>query len=139
MPQDLCERIQHIVIDARNAAFEDDSKKRPWRLAFGLLKDHFKNLRVLDIKLWDLDDARSDTTYDSVSQELYRIDQLDFFNELEDISSDGHSPFSKLECLSITPELPTPLQAEREQFRFHKVKRSHFKAIRVGKLPRASL
>ncbi|EQB48627.1 hypothetical protein CGLO_12127 [Colletotrichum gloeosporioides Cg-14] len=139
MPRDLCERIQHVVIDGRNAAFEDDSKKGPWRLAFGLLRDYFKNLRILDITLWDLDDARSDRAYDTVSQELYRIDQLDFLDELEDMSSDGHTPFLKLECVSIIPELPTPLQAEREQFKFRTLKGSHFRIINSGELPRAGL
>ncbi|KAK1712315.1 hypothetical protein BDP67DRAFT_517142 [Colletotrichum lupini] len=138
MPRELCDRICHIKVDARHASSENADKgdKVPWRLVFGLLKEHFSNITMLEVKLSDLDDKRFEGTYDPVGQELYRIDQLDLLDELEEMSGDGRVPFQNLRRFIITPELPTPLQAEREILKFRKVGGSHFKVFRQGQIPK---
>ncbi|KAL2884368.1 hypothetical protein SGCOL_000313 [Colletotrichum sp. CLE4] len=138
MPRNLCDRIQHVKVDARHAASEDAAKgeKVPWRLVFGLLGEYFSNMTMLEVKLWDLDDKRFEGAYDPVGQELYRIDQLDLLNELEEMSENGRVPFQALRRFIIAPELQTPLQAEREVLKFRKMGGSYFKVFRQGQIPK---
>ncbi|KAK1718070.1 uncharacterized protein BDZ83DRAFT_633268 [Colletotrichum acutatum] len=138
MPRNLCDRVHHVKVDARHAACEnaDKGEKVSWRLVFGLLKEHFRNMTMLEVNLSDLDDKRFEGTYDPVGQELYRIDQLDLFDELEEMSDDGRVPFQSLRRFTIIPELQTPLQAEREILKFRKAGGGHFKVFRQGQIPK---
>ncbi|KAK7458344.1 hypothetical protein CaCOL14_006777 [Colletotrichum acutatum] len=138
MPRNLCDRVHHVKVDARHAACEnaDKGEKVSWRLVFGLLKEHFRNMTMLEVNLSDLDDKRFEGTYDPVGQELYRIDQLDLFDELEEMSDDGRVPFQSLRRFTIIPELQTSLQAEREILKFRKAGGSHSKVFRQGQIPK---
>ncbi|WYZ40909.1 hypothetical protein EsH8_IV_001250 [Colletotrichum jinshuiense] len=135
MPRSLCERIQHAVVDGRYGYF-DGGPKGAWHLVFEILKGFFPELKVLEVKLWDLDDERFEGAYDPAAEELYRVDQLDFFDRLEEMSEDGRVPFPKLRSIKIVPKLPLRRQT-RERFRFRQVNGGHFVVVRKGEIPTA--
>ncbi|OHE92474.1 hypothetical protein CORC01_12192 [Colletotrichum orchidophilum] len=149
MPEGLCERVRTVLVDGRYARFDyglRDGVKRPWGLVFGLLKGFFAGVRVLGVRLWDLDDEGFEGSFDAAAGEaLYRVDQMDFFDGLEEVCwfeteaegrGGGGVAFPRLRVLKVLPEIPRRGR-RRHEFRFRKVRGSHFLVFRKGDTPTA--
>ncbi|EQB44150.1 hypothetical protein CGLO_17149 [Colletotrichum gloeosporioides Cg-14] len=134
MPEGLRGRVAEVVVDGMYGFF-DAGRKGPWRYVFGLLKE-FGGLRMLTVEMWDLDDGGFERVCDGEKEEVYRVDQLDLFDELEGMSEDGVVPFPGLRGLRICSVLPTLKQAQG-RLRFRKVNGSHFVVVRKNEVPAA--
>ncbi|TID01931.1 hypothetical protein CH35J_004662 [Colletotrichum higginsianum] len=135
MPRSLCQRVRRVVVDGRHARF-DDGGKGPWGLVFGLVRDYFAEVGVLRLRMWDLDDEGFEGTRGAGPEEaLYRVDQMDFFDRLEEASGDGRTvPFPMLRTLRIVPELDF---RRKRRMLFRKVRGSHFLVARDDETPTA--
>ncbi|KAF5499215.1 hypothetical protein CGCF413_v006374 [Colletotrichum fructicola] len=136
MPEGLRARVAEVVVELMYGFF-DSGRKGPWRYAFGLLKE-FPGMRVLTVEMWDLDDGGFGGVYDGEKEEVYRVDQLDLFDELEGMSEDGVVPFPGLRVLRVSSVLPTFKQTQG-RLRFRKVNGSHFVVVRKDEVPTAGV
>ncbi|KAJ3957413.1 hypothetical protein N0V92_006028 [Colletotrichum tropicale] len=136
MPEGLRARVAEVVVELMYGFF-DSGRKGPWRYVFGLLKE-FPGMRVLTVEMWDLDDGGFEGVYDGEKEELYRVDQLDLFDELEGMSEDGVVPFPGLRLLTARAVLPT-LKQTQGRLRFRKVNGSHFVIVRKNEVPTAGV
>ncbi|KAK1621685.1 hypothetical protein BDP81DRAFT_443103 [Colletotrichum phormii] len=152
MPKETRERVQTVIVDGRYARFDfglRDGVKGPWGLVFKLVKGFFAEVRVLGMRLWDLDDEGFEGSFDAVKGEaLSRVDQMDFLDVLEEVWSEadagaeaedagggGGAPFPRLRLLRVFPEIPR--RRRRHVFRFRKVRGSHFLVVGRGDTPTA--
>ncbi|KAF5521605.1 hypothetical protein CGCA056_v007367 [Colletotrichum aenigma] len=133
MPEGLRGRVAEVVVEGGMYGFFDGGRKGAWRYVFGLLKE-FAGLRVLTVEMWDLGDGGFEGVYDGEKEEVYRVDQLDLFDELEGMSEDGVVPFPGLRVLRVKAVLPTAKQT-RVRLRFRKVNGSHFVVVSKDDLP----
>ncbi|KAK1716159.1 uncharacterized protein BDZ83DRAFT_42460 [Colletotrichum acutatum] len=148
MPRETRERVQSMFVDGRYARFDlglRDGTKGPWGLVFGLVNGFFGGVRVLGVRLWDSDDEGFEGSFDTAKGEaLYRVDQMDFFDGMEEILSEPgaedqgvrvEAPFPRLRLLRVLPEIPWPKRPRK--FRFRKVRGSHFLVVGRGGIPTA--
>ncbi|KAF9869292.1 hypothetical protein CkaCkLH20_13209 [Colletotrichum karsti] len=135
MPEGLRARVREVSVDGLFGVFGQEKKGR-WGLVFGIL-GWFAELRVLEVLLWDADDGRFEGVWDCGREELYRIDQLDFLDELEEMAGDGVVPFPKMEMLRVKCVLATEEQRRKGKFTFRKVNGSHFLVVKKGEYPTA--
>ncbi|GKT88848.1 hypothetical protein Ct61P_06698 [Colletotrichum tofieldiae] len=85
----------------------------------------------LALRMWDLDDEGFDGGYDPTMEALYRADQMDFFDRLEEMSEDGRVPFPKLRTFRVVPKLA--IRTRRKKFR--KANKDHFLVVRNDEIP----
>ncbi|UQC78930.1 uncharacterized protein CLUP02_04409 [Colletotrichum lupini] len=148
MPRETRERVQSVFVDGRYARFDSglrDGTKGPWGLVFGLVNGFFGEVRMLGVRLWDLDDEGFEGSFDvSKGEALYRVDQMDFFDGMEEVWSEPgaedqgvrvEAPFPRLRLLRVLPELPWSKRPHK--FRFRKVRGSHFLVVGRGGIPTA--
>ncbi|KAI3555579.1 hypothetical protein CABS02_04335 [Colletotrichum abscissum] len=92
MSRETRERVQSVFVDGRYARFDlglRDGTKGPWGLVFGLVNGFFGEVRMLGVRLWDLDDEGFEGSFDvSKGEALYRVDQMDFFDGMEEVWSE---------------------------------------------------